>query len=344
MKNNKIQQKRIFITGGLGYIGTAFTKEAIKKGYEITLFDSLMYGQDYKKILKEISLKKSEAIKLIIGDTRNTALLEKSLKDFKPDYVLHMGELSSIFMCQENPPKTKTTNHDASKKIFDICEKLNIPVLYNSSSSVYGSRKGSQLVTEKSSVPTPINNYSKYKLLMESYIKEKKKRNKNFKIIIFRPATVSGVSPRMRMGLILNHFTYCAIAKGVIKISKADSYRAEIDIQDLINAYIHVIEKGIWKKLIYNIGHYNLTKKQYAEKVKSVTGCKTEEIYDNEDLRDLRIDCSLFNKEFNFKPQIKHTDTIKSLVKWLRENKNKIEKTNFTSILNMSYARWKEII
>ena len=245
-----MKTKKIFITGGLGYIGTAFTKEAIKKGYEMVLYDSLRYGQDYKKILKEISPRKKDPIKLIIGDTRNLTLLEKSLRDFQPDYVLHMGELSSVPICEHNPLNTRDINYYASKKVLNLCEKLNIPVLYNSSSSVYGVQKKRRLMTEKDPAPTPTDNYCKYKLLMEDYIKERKRKNKNFKIIVFRPATMSGVSPRMRIDLLPNHFTYCAAAKGVIKISEMDAYRAGVDIQDVVNAYIAVIEKGSWKKLI----------------------------------------------------------------------------------------------
>lgn len=338
-----IKPKKIFITGGLGYIGTAFAKETIKIGYEVVLYDSLVYGQNYKKILKEISHRKKSSVKLIIGDTRNLSLLKKSLEDFQPDYVLHMGELSSVSTCEHNPLHTRDINYDASKKVLDLCDKLNIPVLYNSSSSVYGNQKKRRLMTEKNSVPSPTDNYCKYKLLMENYIKEKKKK-KNFKIIVFRPATISGVSPRMRIELLPNHFTYCAVAKGVIKISEMNAYRAGVDIRDIINAYIAVIEKGSWKELIYNLGHYNLSKKQFAEGIKSVVDCKIEEMPSFGDSRNLQIDYSLFNSEFNFKPKVQYKDTIKGLAKWLKKNKNRIEKTNFVGILNMSLEQWNKII
>jgi nucleoside-diphosphate-sugar epimerase len=123
-----------------------------------------------------------------------------------------------------------------------------------------------------------------------------------------------------------------------------NAYRAGIDIQDIVNAYIAVIEKGSWKNLIYNLGHYNLSKKQFAEGIKSVVNCKIEEIPSFGDLRNLQIDYTLFNNEFNFKPRVKYEETIKNLVKWLKINKNKMEKTNFVGVLNMPIDQWKKII
>ena len=161
-------KKRVFITGGLGYIGSAFAKKALKKGYEIMLYDSLIYEQDYEKIMKEVG-----PAELVIGDTRNTALLKKSLERFKPNYLLHLGELSSVYMCDHNPRYSEDINCKASRKVIDICSKMNISVLYNSTSSLYGNQKDMRLMTEKDPVPKTTDNYCKYKLKMEEYITKK---------------------------------------------------------------------------------------------------------------------------------------------------------------------------
>lgn len=329
---------RIFITGGLGYIGSAFAKEALKKNHDIMLYDSLMYEQNYKEIMTDIISTKSinSSLELIIGDTRNIELLERKIKEFKPDYVLHMAELSSVYMCNHNPPFTEDINYIASKKVIDVCEKLNIPTLYNSTSSLYGNQKKMELMNEKKTLPMPTDNYCKYKLKMEDYIKEKVAKNKNFRIIIFRPATVCGVSPRMRMELLPNHFTYCAIAKGMIKISEPESYRAAINIQDMLEAYFAVMEKANWNALIYNIGHYNLSKKEFAEGIQGVVKSKIISIPSLGDLRNLQIDCSLFNKEFHFQPSISYTKTIEEIANWIQKNMIKMEKNKFAGILNMS--------
>ncbi len=345
-----MKKGRIFITGGLGYIGSAFAQKALKKGYDIVLYDSLIYEQDYERILNEISPdssknpKKTGSVRLIIGDVRNTELLEQSIKEFKPDYLLHMGELSSVYMCDHNPRYAEDINYIASKKVMDICEKLNIPTLYNSTSSLYGNQKIMRLMNEKDDLPEPTDNYCKYKQKMEEYIRHKVTKNKKFKIIVFRPATVCGLAPRMRIELLPNHFTYCAVANGVMRISELNSFRAAIDMQDLIDGYFAVIEKGNWKKLIYNIGHHNLSKKQFAAGIQSVVKSKIASIPDVGDLRNLQIDCSSFNAEFGFKPKVSYKKTVGQIAEWIKSNLQEIERTKFAGILNMSLERFMKTI
>lgn len=337
---------KFFITGGLGYIGSAFAKEALKKGYDVALYDSLIYEQSPNKIIKEIlsTQKRGTTAKLIIGDTRNLELLKKSIKDFQPTFILHLAELSSVYSCNHNPPHTEDINYNASKKVIDLCEKLKLPVIYNSTSSLYGNQPKMKLMIENDPLPKPTDNYCKYKLMMEKYIKRKVKKNPNFKIIVFRPATVYGVAPRMRLELLPNHFTYLAIAKGILRISELNAYRAIIDIQDLVNGYFKVIDKNSWKKLIYNIGHYNMSKKDFATGIQSVVKCKLGTMTDIGDLRNLQTDNSLFNREFNFKPKIAYTETIKDVAKWIRQNLSEIEKSDFAGIINMSLEKWRQII
>ncbi len=338
--------KKIFITGGLGYIGSVFAKEAVKKGYSVKLYDSLVYEQNYGKIMDDILSGKSNggSVKLVIGDTRNIGLLEENVKKFRPDYIMHLGELSSVNTCGKNPPHTEDVNYNASKKVIDLCEKLEIPVIYNSTSSLYGNQKEMRLMTENDPLPEPTDYYCRYKIKMEEYIKQKVNWNKKFKIIVFRPATICGLSPRMRIELLPNHFTYCAVSKGVLKISQPNSFRAIMDIKDLVNGYFAVIEKGVWKKLIYNIGHHNLSKIQVASAIQEVAKCEVVPMSHSEDLRNLQIDCSLFNEEFDFKPSISHEQSIRELAGWVRENLTEMEKTNFAGILNMTTEQWQRML
>jgi len=337
--------KKYFITGGLGYIGTKFAQEALKRGDSVLVYDNLLYEQNRNHLIAEIIRDQNKSnFSLIIGDIRNINLLKNSLIAYKPDYVLHLGELSSVYACDHNPRFAEDINFLASKEVLNLCEELKIPVLYNSSSSVYGNQKEIRLMTEEDKLPIATDNYCKNKLKMEDYIRGRVKNNKNFKIIVFRPATVFGLSPRFRIELLPNHFTYCAISKGLLRISELNAYRAAIDIQELIDGYFKVIDKGNWNHLIYNIGHYNLSKMQFAVGIQSIVLCKIAPIQDVGDLRNLQIDCSLFNKEFDFKPIKKYEDTIKEVADWLGSNLLEIEKTNFAGILNMSLERWKQII
>lgn len=338
-------KQKFFITGGMGYLGSAFAKEALKNGYDVCLYDSLIYEQNLSRIIQEISenKKKSAELKFIIGDTRNKELLKSSLENFKPTYVLHFGELSSVYACNHNPTFTENINYKASKQVIDICEELNLKVLYNSTSSVYGTQKESKLMKEEDAVPEPTDYYCRYKLKMEEYIKEKTAKNPNFKIIVFRPATVFGLSPRFRIELLPNHFTYLAISRKMIRVSELNAYRAAIDIDELVQGYFKVIEKGKWKHLLYNIGHHNMSKNNFSIGIQKVVDCKIGSAPDIGDLRNLQIDCSLFNREFDFHPSVSYKKSIEKIAEWIKDNLENLENSNFAEVLNMPLNKWHQI-
>lgn len=339
------KKERFFITGGMGYIGSFFAKEALKKGYDVCLYDALIYEQDRLRILKEITEHKtpSSEFKLIIGDTRNAELLEVSIKNFKPTYLMHWGDLSSVYSCNHNSTLTEDVSFKASCKVVDLCEKMGIKMFFNSTSSIYGVQKENKLMTERNAVPIPTDNYTKIKLKMEKYIKAKVKRNKNFKIIVFRPATIFGPSPRFRIELLPNHFTYMGVANNLINVSDLNAYRAAVDIVELTQGYFKVIEKGSWKNLIYNIGHHNISKVEFALGIQKVTGCKIGVVPDMGDLRNLQIDCTLFNKEFDFSPKMTYEESVKIVADFIKKNLEKIKNNNFAEMLNMPLAHWLKI-
>jgi len=333
LKNKK---ERIFVTGGLGYLGSVVAREALKKEWDVCLYDSLIYEQNLERILKEIG-----DAKLIIGDTRNTDLLRNSLKEFNPTWVFHFGELSSVYACNHNPVYTKEINYTASKGVLDICYELHLKVIYNSSSSVYGTQKEFRLMKEYDELPEPTDFYCKFKILMEQYINDKNYLN----VIVFRPATVFGLSPRFRIELLPNHFTYMAISRNKIPVSGLNAYRAVIDIDDLVEGYFKVIEKGEWVYRFYNIGSFNMNKKEFAEGIKDVIDCEITEAPDIGDLRNLQIDCSRFNEEFNFEPKLSYKESIRKLEYFFLKDDNykKIEANNFREMLNMPLDKWRQI-
>jgi len=225
-------RKKILITGGLGYIGSVLAREAASAGFDVTIYDALIYEQQRESILKQIKSKSTKTeIKLVIGDTRNKELLETTLIKEKPDFVFHLAELSSVYACEHNPPYTEDMNYSGSKNVIALCAQLGIPTLYNSSSSIYGYLKENKPMSEEDVLPEPSDRYCRYKIMMEKFIKEVKSKNLDYKVLVFRPATVCGLSPRMRMELLPNHFTYCAVAKGKIRVAEPESHRAVIDVE-----------------------------------------------------------------------------------------------------------------
>ena len=320
--------------------------EALARGFSVFLYDSLLYGQDHYKILREIRSKEKDGAtcQFAIGDIRNTDLLEQYLSDFRPNFLFHLAELVGIYICDNNPTDTKEINFEASKKVIDLGEKLNIPIIYNSTSSVYGNQKKRIVLDEDAQLPEPTDNYCKYKLEMERYISYKKKTNPNFKIIILRLATVCGLSPRMRLELLPNHFIYCAISKGFIKISEPEAFRAQADIEDIVDSYFSITEKVDWPRYLYNLGHHNLQKIQVAKMIQSVVDCKLEYVDHAGDLRNLQINSSAFYKDFNWKPKYSFEETIGKTSKWIKDNLSDIENSKFAGIINTPLDQWLKMI
>ncbi len=304
-----------------------------------------MYEQSRTRIMGEVEAfnTKGSELKLIIGDTRNLDLLRRSLEDFKPTYVMHWAELSSVYACNHHPAFTEDINYIASQGVLNLCEELGLKVFYNSTSSVYGTQKESRLMTETDALSQPTDYYCRFKLKMEDFIKEKVAKSPDFKIIVFRPATVFGLSPRFRIELLPNHFTYMAVSRKNIPVSGLNAYRAAIDIDELVEGYFKVIEKGSWNHLIYNIGHHNINKMQFADGIKNVVSCRILEAPDIGDLRNLQIDCSLFDNEFDFHPAVTYEQSIQKVAAWITDNLDKLEGNNFNELLNMPLDKWRQI-
>lgn len=307
---------------------------ALARDFEVCLYDSLLYGQEVK----------IGPAKLIVGDTRETDKLEKALTDFKPDFLFHFAELVGIHICDDNPEHTREINYEFSNKTIDLGEKLNIPTIYNTTSSVYGNQKEKNLLKENALLPEPTDNYVKYKLQMEAYIIDKLRKNPAFKVIMLRLATVCGLSPRMRLELMPNHFTYCAVAKGVIKISEPEAFRAQISTDDLIDAYFAIMEKSHWPKHLYNLGHHNLSKIKLAETIQSIIPCRWEPVGNLGDPRNLQIDSSEFYQDFNWQPKESFEQTVETTAKWIKDNLKEIEETKFKGIINSPLERWLRMI
>jgi nucleoside-diphosphate-sugar epimerase len=346
MLNEQQMRKKLFIIGGLGYVGSQLAQDAISRGHGVALYDSLIYEQDHARIIKDIAGDTDHSrVTFIMGDTRNKALLEESIRHFRPDFVFHFGELVGPYACDHNPRLTEDINFNGSKNVVEICADLAIPLIYNSSTSVYGNQHGVKFIGEDHALPEkPPSSYCKYKLLVEGYIKNKRQEVPRFRAIIFRPGTVGGRAPRMRIELLPNYLTYCAVTRGSIKISRPDTYRSVIDVKDLASAYFKVVDTGTWKQPIYNISNYNLTIIDYTKRIQSLAPCEIVTTQESSDLRDLRIDCSAFESEFAYKPAVTYEDTIKAVARWVKENKQKIEESNYASIINTSLDRWLKMI
>ena len=252
--------KKIFITGGAGYVGSVFTPYLISKGHKITVFDLMLYGD---------TLKKDKNLNIIKGDIRNTELLKKAIKG--NEIVIHLACISNDPSFELNPTLGKEINLDAFTPLVEISKNSGVKkFIYASSSSVYGV-KIEKNVNENMSLE-PLTDYSKFKADCEKILF--KYKSEDFVTVTLRPATVCGYSPRQRLDLVVNILTNLAYHNREITIFGGDQLRPNIHIQDMVRAYELFINEDNEKinGKIFNIGFENLSVNQLAYEVQKVIG------------------------------------------------------------------------
>lgn len=252
--------KRIFITGGAGYVGSVLVPYLISKGHIITVLDLMLYGE---------TLKKDKNLNIVKGDIRNVSLLKKTIAG--NDIVIHLACISNDPSFELNPSLGKEINLDAFTPLVQISKNLGIKkFIYASSSSVYGVKKEKN-VNEEMSLE-PLTDYSKFKADCEKILFEY--NSKDFSAVVLRPATVCGYSPRQRLDLVVNILTNLAYHNREITIFGGDQLRPNIHIQDMARAYELFINEDNEKinGKIFNIGFENLSVNQLAYEVQKVIG------------------------------------------------------------------------
>lgn len=298
--------KSVLVTGGAGYVGAVLIPKLLDKGYKVKVVDLYMYGDDVLD-----SVKANPNLKQIKGDIRDKELLEKEIPGI--DAIIHLACISNDPSFELNPALAKSINYDAFIPLVKIAKKNKVKrFIYASSSSVYGI-KDEEKVTEELSLE-PLTDYSKYKMLCEEVlIKEKVP---GFTILILRPSTVCGYSPRLRLDLTVNILTNHAVNKRKITVFGGGQKRPNIHIEDMTDLYIKTLEypdKLIDGK-IFNAGYENFTVMQIAEKVKSVIDKNIPiEVTATDDNRSYQVCSEKIKKELGFSAKHSVEEAIEDL-------------------------------
>ena len=318
--------KKIFVTGGAGYVGSVLTPYLVKKNYQVTVFDLMLYGE---------TLIENKNLKIIKGDIRNTELLKQTIKG--NDTVIHLACISNDPSFELNPTLGKEINLDAFTPLVEISKNLGVKkFIYASSSSVYGV-KTEKNVNENMSLE-PLTDYSKFKADCEKILF--KYKSKDFVTAVLRPATVCGYSPRQRLDLVVNILTNLAYHNREITIFGGDQLRPNIHIQDMVRAYelfIKTDDERINGKT-FNIGFENLTVNQLAAEVQECIGSdvKIKKLPTN-DNRSYHISSKKIQDELGFITNFKISNAIEDL-------KNAFEKKILSDCLtNENYFNIKKM-
>lgn len=289
--------KNILVTGGAGYVGAVLIPKLLEHGYSVKVLDLYMYGEHVLD-----SVKNNPCLKQVKGDIRDAKLLKKEMKGI--DAVIHLACISNDPSYELNPDLGKSINYDAFLPLVAIAKEARVKrFIFASSSSVYGVKKENN-VTEDLPLE-PLTDYSKYKALCEKYLLEQ--QTKDFTVLILRPATVCGYSPRLRLDLTVNILTNHAINTGTITVFGGEQKRPNIHIDDVTDLYVKSLEysKGKIAGKIFNAGYQNYTVNEIAETVKKTIGNGSIQIMrkPTDDNRSYHISSQKIFRELGFKPR-----------------------------------------
>jgi nucleoside-diphosphate-sugar epimerase len=296
--------KKIIVIGGAGYVGCQLVSELMKKEYEVTVFDLMIYGNNLPTNVKNLNI--------IQGDVRDIEKLKHSLKS--QDAVIHLACISNDPSFELNPKLGKEINFDCFKPLVLASKEQGVKrFIYASSSSVYGV-KDTPEVTEESSLE-PLTDYSKFKAQCEDVLLSN--TDANFIGTILRPATVCGYSPRQRLDLVVNILTNFAYHTKKIKIFGGSQLRPNIHISDMVDSYICLLNGKISKvsNQIFNVGFENYSVEKLALMVKENIQENIElEYTKSDDNRSYHISSKKISNVLNFKPNKNINEAIKDLI------------------------------
>ena len=245
----------ILITGGAGYLGSVITPLLLDKGHNVTVYDNLMYNQ---LTLSDLCYKPN--FKFVYGDVRDYAKLNKHIQ--KADVIVPLAAIVGFPACEKDKQLATSVNYYQIQDIIKNTSKEQTIVFPNTNSG-YGTRSNG-VCTENQKLK-PISHYGITKCDSEDLLL------KNSNAIIFRFATVFGVSPRMRLDLLVNEFVYKALTDKYITIFERTAVRNYIHIRDVADVFNFMIDnKDEYKGEIFNVGlsDANINKQELAELIK----------------------------------------------------------------------------
>ncbi len=248
--------ERVLVTGGAGYLGSILTERLLLAGHRVTVVDSLMFGQ-----ATLLHLCANPAFEFVRGDVRDEALMRRMAAAH--DVIVPLAALVGAPLCDRDPDAATAVNLEAIRTINRMRSSSQL-IVYPTTNSGYGTRSGAQHCTEETPLE-PISLYGRTKVAAEQEVLNSPNA------ITLRLATVFGLSPRMRLDLLVNHFVYAAAMDGYLVIFEKDFKRNYVHIRDVADCFVHCLEhRAAMVGRPYNAGldDANLSKEELALKIK----------------------------------------------------------------------------
>ncbi len=247
---------KILVTGGAGYIGSVLVPALLDSGHEVTVVDNFMYRQPS---LAHIA--RNSNLQIVFGDVRDKSLMKTYLA--QADIVIPLAAIVGAPACDKDPIAAKSINRDSVIWLFEQLSS-DQQVIMPTTNSAYGSGDANNFCDENTPL-NPLSLYAKDKVEVEKYLMS------HAKATSFRLATVFGISPRMRLDLLVNNFTFRALVDGFIVVFEGHFKRNYIHLIDVVQAFqLAINNPNNFAGEIFNVGlsQANISKLELCQQIK----------------------------------------------------------------------------
>jgi len=299
---------RILVTGGAGYIGSIVSQELLSRGHDVLVLDNFMYRQT-----SLAHLVRHPGFEVVIGDVRDEILMRDLIK--KSDVVIPLAAIVGAPACDKDPIAAKSINRDSVLWLINQLSNEQ-QIIMPTTNSAYGSGGMNNFCDEESPL-NPLSLYAKDKVEVEKRLMEHPNATS------FRLATVFGISPRMRLDLLVNNFTYRALTDGFLVVFEGHFRRNYIHLLDVVQAFMLAIETPTnFKGQIFNVGlsSANVSKVELCKEIKALVPnfiFTEEEFGKDPDQRNYVVSNQKIESK-GFKPQVSLQMGIQELIKGLK--------------------------
>ncbi len=249
--------KNILVTGGAGYVGSVLVPVLLQNGHKVTVIDNFLYKQP--SLASVIS---NKDFSLVYGDVRDKELMSKYISG--ADIIIPLAAIVGAPACLKDPQMASSVNKDSMIWMFDKISSSQ-QILMPTTNSAYGSGDENNYCDEESKL-NPLSLYAKDKVYVEKYLMEKENATS------FRLATVFGISPRMRLDLLVNNFVQRALTDRFVILFEGHFKRNYVHVKDVVDAFVFGINNlDKVKGQIFNFGlsEANISKQQLCERIKN---------------------------------------------------------------------------
>ncbi len=300
--------ERILVTGGAGYLGSILCEHLLAQGYQVVVLDNLMYGQE-----PLFHLCANSRLEFVRGDVRDERLLKKLLAEV--DAIIPLAAIVGAPACDRDPWLAKAVNLE-SIRLLNRLRSSQQKVIYPVTNSGYGAKSGEVHCTEDSPLE-PISLYGRTKVEAEAELLG------SSGAVTLRLATVFGMSSRMRLDLLVNHFTYAAVTDRYLVLFEKNFKRNFVHIRDVADCFVHALQNfDTMQGKAFNVGldSANMSKEELAQNIQKhvpelVLHCS--EIGQDPDKRNYIVSNQRL-REAGFEAQRSLDDGIRELLKGYR--------------------------